>query len=214
MSPSGNRAPSTEAATASEVLAQTVDALSIADSTATDQSLAIRYAPVLEESQSHLLAHNPLYNSFVQSIKSGQEIQAADIKQSMNMQFERLQLEMTKSKELQEQMIQMQKEMDEKQDHMLQMQKQALDRLAIIQSSVQAVLTQTYELHEYPIPRLFIVLPKTEGLSRKLKGIFSDQFRLYFLCECGTHTMSSDMKTAHQIHLAKHEGYDLDKPSA
>ncbi|KAK3821171.1 MAG: hypothetical protein J3Q66DRAFT_398236 [Benniella sp.] len=210
MSPPGSSAPSAEAATASEALAQTVDALAITNPTTTNQSLAMRYAPVLEESQSG----HPLYNTFMQSIKSGQEIQAAGIKQSMNIQFERLQLEMTKSKELQEQMIQMQKEMDEKQDHMLQMQQQALDRLAIIQSSVQAVLTQTYELHEYPIPRLFIVLPKSDGLSGKLKGIFSEQFRLYFLCECGTHTMSPDMKTPHQIHLAKHEGYDLDKPSA
>ncbi|KAK3821118.1 MAG: hypothetical protein J3Q66DRAFT_148005 [Benniella sp.] len=95
---------------------------------------------------------------------------------------------------------------------MLQMQQQTLDRLAIIQNRIESVITQTYELHEYPIPRLFIVLPKTVGLSGKLKSIF--QFRLYFLCECGTHTMSEDTKTPHQIHLAKHEGYDLEKPTA
>ena len=78
---------------------------------------------------------------------------------------------------------------------------------------MQALVTQTYELHEYPIPRLFIVLPKTQGLSGKVKGLISDQFRLYFLCECGSHTMSEDARAPHQIHLAKHEGYDLEKPT-
>lgn len=173
---SSNRVPNTESVIVIGSLTQTVDALAIADISATNQPLAMSYASVLEESQSPLLAHNQLYSNFVQSIKTGQEIQAAGIKQSMNMQFERLSVEMNKSKQLQERMIQMQKEMDEKQDHMLQMQQQALDRLAIIQSSVQVVLTQTYELHEYPIPRLFIV-----GLSGKLKNVFSEQFRLYDL---------------------------------
>ncbi|KAG0360774.1 hypothetical protein BGZ54_009390 [Gamsiella multidivaricata] len=103
--------------------------------------------------------------------------------------------------------------MDEKQVQTLQMQQQALDRLAIIQSRVQAVLTQTYELYEYPIPRLFIVLPKASRHQDKLLNPFSEQFRLYFLCECGTHTMSEGAKIPHEIHLAKHEGYDLSRPN-
>ncbi|KAI7823329.1 hypothetical protein BC939DRAFT_503261 [Gamsiella multidivaricata] len=115
--------------------------------------------------------------------------------------------------EKQVQMLQMQQKMDEKQEQMLQMQKQALDRLAVIQSRVQAVLTQTYELHEYPIPRLFIVLPKASRHQDKLLNPFSEQFRLYFLCECGSHTMSEGTKIPHEIHLAKHEGYDLSRPN-
>jgi hypothetical protein len=100
-----------------------------------------------------------------------------------------------------------------KQEEMNEMQKMALDRLANIHSRVQAVVTQTYELHEYPIPRLFIVLPKDTGVFNKIKSPFATQFRLYFLCECGTHTMEENSKTPHEIHLAKHEGYDLEKPN-
>ncbi|KAG0002891.1 hypothetical protein BGZ65_002230 [Modicella reniformis] len=81
------------------------------------------------------------------------------------------------------------------------------------ENRVEAVITQTYELLEYPIPRLFIVLPKAMGLRDKFKNLLSDQFRLYFLCECGTHTMSEESKTPHQIHMAKHEGYDLEQPN-
>ncbi|KAF9100733.1 hypothetical protein BGX27_000265 [Mortierella sp. AM989] len=43
---------------------------------------------------------------------------------------------------------------------MVEMQQQALDRLTLIQSRTEAILTQQLELAEYPIPRLFIVLPE------------------------------------------------------
>ncbi|KAI8349050.1 hypothetical protein B0O80DRAFT_429165 [Mortierella sp. GBAus27b] len=112
-----------------------------------------------------------------------------------------------------DQLVMKQEELVKKQEEMNEMQKMALDRLAIIHSHVQAVVTQTYELHEYPIPRLFIVLPKATGVFDKIKNPFANQFRLYFLCECGSHTMSENSKTQHEIHLAKHEGYDLEKPT-
>ncbi|KAI8602836.1 hypothetical protein EDD21DRAFT_442529, partial [Dissophora ornata] len=38
--------------------------------------------------------------------------------------------------------------------------KQMNDRLILIQSKTEAILTQNYELLEYTIPRLFIVLPE------------------------------------------------------
>ncbi|KAG0246584.1 hypothetical protein B0O80DRAFT_501505 [Mortierella sp. GBAus27b] len=182
--------------------------------------------------QSTLNTYGRLYNAFLHAIMSGQETQAASIKQSMGDHFDQLQLELAKNKDLQEQLVQMQQQMSigqqhmqqlqqqtnkellKQQDEMLRLQHQALDRLAIVQNRVQTLITQTYELHEYPIPRLFIVLPKSLGLTGKLKSIFMDQFRLYFLCECGSHTMPEDSKTPHEIHLAKHEGYDLDKPTA
>ncbi|KAF9923629.1 hypothetical protein BGZ65_008762, partial [Modicella reniformis] len=141
---------------------------------------------------------------------SGQAI----IKQYMDQHVILLKDEMAKNKELQQQIAQMQKSMDEKQDQTIRMQQYTLDRLASIHNRVEAVLlTQTYELHEYPVPRLFIVLPKAVGPRDKSKNLFSDQFRLYFLCECGTHTMTEDSKTKHEIHLAKHEGYDLEQPT-
>ncbi|KAF9981659.1 hypothetical protein BGZ65_003709, partial [Modicella reniformis] len=151
---------------------------------------------------------------------SGQAI----IKKSIDQHFDRLQIEMDRNKQLQKQIVQMQQQMKvnqqlqqqiregllKKQEEMIQMQKETLDRLAIIHNRVQAVLPQYYELHEYPIPLLFIVLPKAVGLLHKFKNIL-DQFRLYFLCECGTHTMSGESKARHEIHLTKHEGYDLEQ---
>ncbi|KAG9069808.1 hypothetical protein KI688_009133 [Linnemannia hyalina] len=97
---------------------------------------------------------------------------------------------------------------------MKQLQQRALDQLAVLQSRVQAVLTQTYELHEYPIPRLFVVLPQDPS-GWDAVNPFSNKFRLYFLCECGEHTKSIDCKTeiSHDIHFAKHEGYEIARPS-
>ncbi|KAG0301124.1 hypothetical protein BGZ98_008602 [Dissophora globulifera] len=100
------------------------------------------------------------------------------------------------------------------QGEMLQIQQQALDRLALIHKQGAAILTQTYELHEYPTPRLFIVLPKN---SSKLNpsSYINNEFRLYFFCECGEHTKKfsgDDINISHHIHLAKHEGYDLQRP--
>ncbi|KAF9931652.1 hypothetical protein BGZ65_004788 [Modicella reniformis] len=213
--------------------------------TSGDQSIVMYSRDMSKEARLSLLSYNQLYSSCFQAIMSGQATQAADIKQSMDQHFDRLQVEMDKNKALQEQLVQMQQQMEikqqqmqllqehtrgqllekqqqmqelqqkmnEKQDHILQMQQRTLDRLAVIQTRIQALAIQTYELHEYPIPRLFIVLPKTMRLRDKLAKPFAEQFRLYFLCECGAHTMSEDSKILHEIHLAKHEGYDLDKPT-
>ncbi|KAK5809251.1 hypothetical protein F5H01DRAFT_394807 [Linnemannia elongata] len=141
--------------------------------------------------------------------------------------------------QLQEELNQLQKVSDVKQEKMNQLQKQALDQqkemkqlaldhhreikqlqihalgqLCVLQSRVQAVLTQTYELHEYPIPRLFVVLPQDPSVWDAVNP-FSNTFRLYFLCECGEHTKSTSSKTEipHDIHFAKHEGYEIVRPS-
>ncbi|KAF9352940.1 hypothetical protein BGX34_011898 [Mortierella sp. NVP85] len=100
----------------------------------------------------------------------------------------------------------------ELQEEMKQLQIQALDRLALLQNNVRALLNQTYELHEYSIPRVFIVLPD-ERSSWNPMDFFSNKFRLYFLCECGEHTKVTNSKIPHHIHLAKHEGYDIDRPN-
>ncbi|KAF9568101.1 hypothetical protein EC968_003121 [Mortierella alpina] len=192
--------------------------------------------------QSTLQTSAHLFNHFEQSIKSGQLHQAESIKQEIRTAFGSLEAEMARNKELQLQMIELQKTAQEMQERMLMMQKQAIDRLAIIQSKVHAVLTQTYELHEYPIPRLFIVLPADTQRRDKVLSPFTTRFRLYFLCECGEHTKhqhgtflqdqrtwsmetgvdsgninykdnSTSKMTTHHIHLAKHEGYDLDRPN-
>ncbi|KAF9328858.1 hypothetical protein BG006_008024 [Podila minutissima] len=162
--------------------------------------------------QSTLQTSAQLFGHFEQSIKHGQLTQAESIKQEIRHHFGDLQAEISKNKELQLQTLELQQTAAEMQQRMLTMQQQALDRLALIQSRVQSLITTTYELHEYPIPRLFIVLPRATDSWDRLNP-FTHKFRLYFLCECGDHTRTPGSKISHHIHLAKHEGYDVDRPT-
>ncbi|KAG0326124.1 hypothetical protein BGZ99_010102 [Dissophora globulifera] len=194
--------------------------LSTACDQATDTSLVQHASDMTSEGRSSLLAYNNLYTSFLEAIESGQEKQAVKIEAAMGVHFDRLMLEMEKNQTLQVQLLDRQQEihrlqlhMKEKQDEILDMQQQTLNRLAIIQSRLQAIFNQNYELHEYPIPRLFIVLPKPARRRDKLSRLISQQFRLFFLCECGAHTMDTTSGAPHEIHLAKHEGYDIQKPT-
>ncbi|KAF9350907.1 hypothetical protein BGX26_010953 [Mortierella sp. AD094] len=203
-----------------QVTTERINRLSITDIPPSNNSLTMYSATVAPESRSLLDSYSHLYDSYLQAITNGQDNQATRIITSMDQHFNNLQIEMEKNKtlyeqiqQMQQQAILMQRQMEEKQQEMIQMQKQTLDRLANIQNRVQALLTQTYELHEYPIPRLFIILPKPSRRRDILGRLFSDQFRLFFLCECGSHTMAEGSTDTHKIHLAKHEGYDIAKPN-
>ncbi|KAI8597484.1 hypothetical protein EDD21DRAFT_407566 [Dissophora ornata] len=88
----------------------------------------------------------------------------------------------------------------------------ANDRLILIQSKTEAILTQNYELLEYTIPRLFIVLPE-KSTSWDPKTMLRTKFRLHFICECGEHTKASGSNIPHHLHLANHEGYVVNKPT-
>ncbi|KAF9344066.1 hypothetical protein BGX26_004858, partial [Mortierella sp. AD094] len=221
-----------------------VDASAIGDFSPINNNL-INTNDKVVELRSSFNAHQQLCQSFSQAYMLGQMNQAiiiADqakgIRDAMDEHFGDMRVGMNDNKALQEQILQMQRQMDESQKQMelsqeenqkqvmemqlrleenqkqmMRMQQQSLDRLAIIQNRIQAVLTQTYELHEYPIPRLFIILPKPARLRDTLGKLFSNHFRLYFLCECGKHTMAEGSTTQHEIHLAKHEGYDIEKPN-
>ncbi|KAG0334005.1 hypothetical protein BG000_008716 [Podila horticola] len=94
----------------------------------------------------------------------------------------------------------------------LELSKQTNDRLILIQSKTEAILTQQLELAEYPIPRLFIVLPE-EPVKYDPGNWFRTKFRLHFICECGEHTKANNNKVPHHLHLAKHEGYLIREPT-
>ncbi|KAF9557560.1 hypothetical protein EC968_007598 [Mortierella alpina] len=195
-----------EDATAEEIKSLAIISASDAQDEFKDNGLTVLSANMTPSVRLSLNSYNQLYSSYFQAIMKGQIAQAVEIKDSMKEHFGCLQSEMDKNKALQEKILGMQEEM-------VIMQKQALDRLAVLQTQIQSVITQTYELHEYPIPRLFIILPKNTRRRDRLGRPFIMQFRLFFLCECGSHTMSGDSKMPHEIHLAKHEGYDLEKPT-
>ncbi|CAO3572352.1 unnamed protein product [Mortierella alpina] len=131
----------------------------------------------------------------VTALRTGQDKHFGDLSAAMG-----------ENKVLQVELLEMQKRMQE-------MQQQALDRLSAIHSKIQAVVTQTFELHQYPIPRLFIVLPNPSRRRNKAGVLLAKQFRLYFLCECGEHTRANSSKISNEVHLASHDGYDLIKPT-
>ncbi|KAF9963470.1 hypothetical protein BGZ65_003128 [Modicella reniformis] len=94
-------------------------------------------------------------------------------------------------------------------------QHQILNRMDLMLAKTERLLTQTFELHEYTLPRLFIVLPEVayQGLNpaQILSRCANVKFRLFFLCECGgTHTrpLLGPHRLNH-IHIARHEGYEI-----
>ncbi|KAF9298150.1 hypothetical protein BGZ88_007776 [Linnemannia elongata] len=209
----------------------------VAVTSSTSHRLLLHTQSMLRESSAQLVRYE-------RSVQAGKVAQADAIMHGMQAMHHdlhggilALHSEVTKNKELQQRIFEMQTEADtlarrmeemlkhsiEQQERSIEMQQEALNRLALIQNKVAAILTQTYELHEYPIPRLFIVLPKestskTETLGRGIKNLFANQFTLYFLCECGEHTKPVDGRPTnpnlkHEIHIARHEGYDIDRPT-
>ncbi|KAG0287283.1 hypothetical protein BGZ96_008787, partial [Linnemannia gamsii] len=93
-----------------------------------------------------------------------------------------------------------------------ELQKQMNDRLILIQNKTEAILTQQLELTDYPIPRLFIVLPE-EPTTYHPGNWFRTKFRLHFICECGKHTEANNTKISHHLHLANHGGYLVREPT-
>ncbi|KAG9060730.1 hypothetical protein KI688_008941 [Linnemannia hyalina] len=155
-----------------------------------------------------------IYQAFAEAIKDGHgKFDPAEFMQELSGHFQELKDLVVKNSDLQEEVRQLQEQVLSNQKEIKQLQQRALNQLAVLQSRVQAVLTQTYELHEYPIPRLFVVLPQDPS-GWDTMSPFSNKFRLYFLCECGEHTKSINSKTKipHHIHLAKHEGYEIARP--
>ncbi|KAF9352055.1 hypothetical protein BGX26_010034, partial [Mortierella sp. AD094] len=155
-----------------------------------------RYSQYMSpEGRKSIQDYNVTFASYVDAVMSGQNSLAENIKVVMRG------------------MAKNHLEVLENERKMIAMQQEALDHLAHLQVRVRALITQTYELSEYPIPRLFIVLPK-EPESWNKKNPFTHTFRLFFLCECGEHTKSTASTTLpHHVHLAGHEGYLLQRPT-
>ncbi|KAG0053817.1 hypothetical protein BGZ89_002796 [Linnemannia elongata] len=119
----------------------------------------------------------------------------------------------------------------ERDEEMQRMQRRTIDRLIVAQQRIEAILVQNYELHEYPIPRLFVILPDSYE-KWDPRNFLAERFRLFFLCECGEHGKTNAMELTstaqptftaaenyapiavkNTIHLAKHEGYELSRPT-
>ncbi|KAF8940837.1 hypothetical protein BGZ58_004526 [Dissophora ornata] len=168
-------------------------------------SASIRRDSVSEDVKKRFRNSVVLYESFLQCLQDGQTAQADLIRNNFLEHFMTLDTEMAKDQELLQQMQGMQRVM-------MDLQQQALDRLFVVQTRVQAILTKNYELHENMIPKLFIVLPK-DSARWDPTNIHQNKLRLYFLCECGTARHQINSQIPHHIHLAKHGGYDIENPA-
>ncbi|KAF9425889.1 hypothetical protein BGZ76_003030 [Entomortierella beljakovae] len=172
-----------------------------------DRRLTVTSRPVTSE-----------YDYYAQSIIVGQEYQTSILKDAIDRRFNDLQVELVKNHSLQLQVYNNQLQMEVNQKEMLQIQKQTLDRLEKIHNQIQTVMVNNYQLYEDPMPRLFIILPQrilplTTSLPQQNgETLDTPEFRLYFLCECGRHTMTPDTEGYHTVHIAKHQGYDLVRP--
>ncbi|KAF9201409.1 hypothetical protein BGZ49_008333 [Haplosporangium sp. Z 27] len=95
----------------------------------------------------------------------------------------------------------------------LEQHKKTLIRFALILAKAEEILSTSYHFQHGIGPRLFVILP---DLRRKWNptNISVNHFRLFFLCECGTHTPSSKRTNDRvpKLHLADHEGYTLQQP--
>ncbi|KAG0315702.1 hypothetical protein BGZ97_007936 [Linnemannia gamsii] len=121
------------------------------------------------------------------------------------------------SRAREERIIQEQAESKVREEQMLSMQQETIDRLIVSQQRVDVILVQNYELHEYPIPRLFVVLPDSFG-EWDPRNVLMERFRLHFLCECDDVCESGEgppnpIPVKNSIHLAKHDGYELSRPT-
>ncbi|KAF9205873.1 hypothetical protein BGZ49_003390 [Haplosporangium sp. Z 27] len=151
--------------------------------------------------QYHLLSSPNLLLPFNSSHDANEfkQVEANDSK------MKALQLE---AKEKDERMALLQKQMLELQNQTLDLQNQALDKPAVLQKHAHAIFARNSELHECPIPRLFIILP-VDTTTWNSTRVLENKFRLHFLCEFGDHTMEESKSNENQIHIARHEGYEI-----
>ncbi|KAG0055323.1 hypothetical protein BGZ83_008962 [Gryganskiella cystojenkinii] len=163
---------------------------------------------------------NDLRSSYVEAIFTGQVPEANGIMammmkclQDLKIETERLNSRLDQGAEVQAVHTAMLSKINDMSETMIHMQQSTLDQLARTQAQIQALLTQTFELHEYQVPRLFIILPKVHRRRDAILKPFSNKFRLYFLCECGAHTTDDTSKDVDKIHLANHPGYDIEEPT-
>jgi hypothetical protein len=98
----------------------------------------------------------------------------------------------------------------EKQQEILHTQQPGIDHMVLAQKSTQDAAALAFAALEHPVPRMFIVIPRFPILLRGAQLFQFDPsvFRLFFLCEHG-HQATTKGRSTSAIHLAKHEGYEL-----
>ncbi|KAF9954506.1 hypothetical protein BGZ65_003964, partial [Modicella reniformis] len=185
--------------------------------------------------QQKQLIHEILNSRLVQQyiIEAVQKIQQEDRQQQQQQQQQQIEKISEKTQQIDQQVQhshqQMQSQIDKILQRILQMDQQtensqeqmqqqmdqemhrAFSRFFRVQYQVQSILNMTFQ--EMPVPRLFIVLPKSTAIVNEQRKACSSQFRLYYLCECGSLSRGKNTSETREIHMRKHSGYDLVNPN-
>ncbi|KAF9897177.1 hypothetical protein BX616_006057, partial [Lobosporangium transversale] len=164
---------------------------------------ALTYWSTLKKSENQATSEDPLLSlsSLAQSFHNEQS-------ETIKSNLEQIKELLIKAEDKGDQMLKLQLEAKEKDELIISLQHQALDRLAILQKHAEAILVQNFELHEYPIPRLFIIFP-VDHTKWNPMNVLGNKFRLHFLCECGNYTILASKSNQNQIHIAKHDGHEI-----
>ncbi|KAI8359530.1 hypothetical protein B0O80DRAFT_232984 [Mortierella sp. GBAus27b] len=96
------------------------------------------------------------------------------------------------------------------QQNILDAQQKRIDSLVNFQDSLEKLATLAFGVHDRPVPRLFIVLPKETVLSKDQEHLSYDDFQLYFICECYRENADQEGGSFGNIHLATYEGCDFE----
>ncbi|KAF9396230.1 hypothetical protein CPC16_003940 [Podila verticillata] len=80
-------------------------------------------------------------------------------------------------------------------------------RLSRIRSKVVSFLLHRFSVHDYTVPRLFIVLPDPASTPGEEP---INTYRLYFLCECSPSFTLPLGSGLNHLHIAKHTGYAIE----
>ncbi|KAF9950223.1 hypothetical protein BGZ70_001457 [Mortierella alpina] len=82
-----------------------------------------------------------------------------------------------------------------------------VDGLTAICDEIGNNVIKALQNQQLMLDRLALIQQKAEGI------LFRTKFRLHFICECGEHTKPTGNAIPHHLHLAKHEGYAINKPT-
>ncbi|KAK3835597.1 MAG: hypothetical protein J3R72DRAFT_477401 [Linnemannia gamsii] len=90
------------------------------------------------------------------------------------------------------------------------------ESIEIVRKAVETSFRTLFELPDHDIPRMFIIVPEPTARLNPSRLVYRS-YRLYFLCECGDSSgtsNSTDGSISHHMHFTNHEGYEIRTPKA
>ncbi|KAF9419293.1 hypothetical protein BGZ94_009462 [Podila epigama] len=178
---------------------------------------------VIEDTRKTLVARQAEHDLLLQELKIASKAETQVILAKIEESKEALRTEIQKNLDLTQKIAKTAAERDEAEkqirkveqefrDKLERMHDEAMASIRKLDNKMHALMNMTFELFEYQVPRLFIVLPDDLNSWTDWNPI-TDTFRLYFLCECGEHTKANAPNMPNHIHIARHAGYKIVRPS-